>query len=450
VFENLSNKLQDVFSNLSNRGKLSESDVDAALREVRLALLEADVNYKVVKDFVRRVRERAVGAEVMKSLTPAQQVVKIVHEELIATLGEPARLNLSGPSPYVIMLVGLQGSGKTTTAAKLAMTLRKGGQRPLMVAADTRRPAAITQLEVLGRQLDIPVHSEGNKASPPKICANSIKRARESAYSVVLLDTAGRLHIDEEMMHELEQVKARTNPQEVLLVVDAMTGQDAVRVADEFNQRVGVTGLILTKVDGDARGGAAISVRSVTGVPIKFLGVGEKTDALEIFHPDRLAGRILGMGDVLTAIEKAQEVMDQEQALKVGQKLVRGEFDLDDFLEQLQQLKQMGPISQLLDMIPGMGKLTQDLTPDVTDQQMKTIEAIISSMTPQERRSPRIINASRKRRIARGSGTTVMEVNDLLGQFRQMQRMMKQLTGGGRRGRGGMRGLMSMLGGLDN
>jgi signal recognition particle subunit SRP54 len=450
VFENLSNKLQDVFSSLSNRGKLSEADVDAALREVRLALLEADVNYKVVKDFVRRVRERAVGAEVMKSLTPAQQVVKIVHEELIATLGEPARLNLSGPSPHVIMLVGLQGSGKTTTAAKLALTLRKGGQRPLMVAADTRRPAAITQLEVLGRQLDVPVHSEGNKVPPPKICANSIKRARESAYSVVLLDTAGRLHIDQELMHELEEVKAQTNPQEVLLVVDAMTGQDAVRVADEFNQRVGITGLILTKVDGDARGGAAISVRSVTGVPIKFLGVGEKTDALEIFHPDRLAGRILGMGDVLTAIEKAQEVMDQEQALKVGQKLVKGEFDLEDFLDQLQQLKKMGPISQLLDMIPGMGKLTQDLAPDVTDQQMKTIEAIINSMTPHERRSPRIINASRKRRIARGSGTTVMEVNDLLSQFRQMQRMMKQLTGGRKRGRSGMRGLMSMLGGLDN
>ncbi len=450
MFENLSNKLQDVFSSLSNRGKLSEADVDAALREVRLALLEADVNYKVVKDFTMRVRERAVGAEVMKSLTPAQQVVKIVHEELIATLGEPARLNLAGPSPHVIMLVGLQGSGKTTTAAKLALTLRKGGQRPLMVAADIRRPAAITQLEVLGRQLDIPVHSEGNKVPPPKICANSIKRARESAYSVVLLDTAGRLHIDEEMMHELEQVKAQTKPQEVLLVVDAMTGQDAVRVADEFNQRVGVTGLILTKVDGDARGGAAISVRSVTGVPIKFLGVGEKTDALESFHPDRLAGRILGMGDVLTAIEKAQEVMDQEQALRMGQKLVKGEFDLEDFLDQLQQLKKMGPISQLLDMIPGMGKLTQDLAPDVTDQQMKTIEAIINSMTPQERRSPRIINASRKRRIARGSGTTVPEVNDLLSQFRQMQRMMKQLTGGKRRGRGGMRGLMSMLGGLDN
>jgi signal recognition particle subunit SRP54 len=347
------------------------------------------------------------------------------------------------------MLVGLQGSGKTTHAAKLAMTLRKSGQRPLMVAADTRRPAAITQLEVLGRQIDVPVHSEGDKVPPPKICANAVKRARESAYSVVLLDTAGRLHIDDQLMHELEQIKAKTNPQEVLLVVDAMTGQDAVRVADEFNQRVGVTGLILTKVDGDARGGAAISVRSVTGVPIKYLGVGEKTDALEVFHPDRLASRILGMGDVLTAIEKAQGVMDEEQALKMGQKLVKGEFDLEDFRDQLQQLKQMGPIGQLLDMIPGMSQLTAGMAPDVTDKQMKLIEAIINSMTPGERHNPRIINASRKRRIARGSGTTVMEVNDLLSQFRQMQRMMKQMAGGGKRGRGGMRGLMGMLGGLD-
>jgi len=448
VFESLSGKLQGVFSQLSKRGKLSEADVDAALREVRLALLEADVNFRVVKDFIKRVRERAVGAEVMKSLTPAQQVIKIVHEELIATLGEPARLDLSGPAPHVIMLVGLQGSGKTTTAAKLALNLHQSGQRPLLVAADTYRPAAIKQLEVLGQQLDIPVHSEGTRVAPPKIAANAVKRAREAAYSVVLLDTAGRLHIDDQMMAELEDVKARTRPQEVLLVVDAMTGQDAVRVADEFNKQVGLTGLILTKVDGDARGGAAISVRAVTGVPIKFLGVGEKTDALEVFYPDRLAGRILGMGDVLTAIEKAQQVMDQEQALKVGQKLIKGEFDLEDFRDQLHQLKKMGPVSQLLDMIPGMSQLTQDISPEVTDQQMKTIEAIIDSMTPAERHNPRIINASRRRRIAKGSGTTVMEVNELLSQFRQMQRLMKQLSGGGMRGRGGMRGLMSMLGGL--
>ncbi|MBN1659233.1 MAG: signal recognition particle protein [Anaerolineae bacterium] len=447
MFENLSDKLQGVFDKLSNRGKLTEADVDAAMREVRLALLEADVNFKVVKDLIARVRERAVGAEVMRSLTPAQQVVKIVHEELIATLGAADHLNLSGPAPHVVMLVGLQGSGKTTMAAKLALNLRKNGQRPLMVAADTYRPAAVTQLEILGKQLDIPVHSEGTKVPPPSICTNALKRAREAAYTVVIMDTAGRLHINDQMMHELEQIKAKTTPQEVLLVVDSMTGQDAVRVADEFNKRVGITGLILTKVDGDARGGAAISVRSVTGVPIKFLGTGEKPDALEVFHPDRLAGRILGMGDVLTAIEKAQEVMDQDQAIKMGQRLVKGEFNLEDFRDQLQQIKKMGPIGQLLDMIPGMSQLTSDLSPDVTDQQMKVIEAVINSMTIEERRNPRIINASRKRRIARGSGTTVTEINDLLTQFRQMQKMMKQLTGGGKRGRG-MRGLMGMLGGM--
>jgi signal recognition particle subunit SRP54 len=450
VFENLSDKLQAVFSRLSSRGKLNEVDVDAALREVRLALLEADVNFKVVKEFMARVRERAVGVEVMRSLTPAQTVIKIVHEELIQTLGEPSRIDLSGPSPHVVMLIGLQGSGKTTTAAKLALALRKSGQRPLLVAADTQRPAAITQLEVLGRQLDIPVHSEGTKVSPPQICANAVKHAREAAYSVVLLDTAGRLHINEELMHELEQVKARTSPQEVLLVVDAMTGQDAVRVADEFNKQVGITGLILTKVDGDARGGAAISVRAVTGVPIKYLGVGEKTDALEVFHPDRLAGRILGMGDVLTAIEKAQQVVDQEQAVRMGRKLAQGEFDLEDFRDQLGQLKKMGPLSQILDLIPGMSQLTKGITPEVTDQQLKVIEAVINSMTPLERHDPRIINASRKRRIAKGSGRTVMEVNDLLAQFRQMQRMMKQMGGEGRHGRrGGLRGLLGgMLGGL--
>ena len=446
MFESLTDKLQKVFDRLSNRGKLTESDVDAALREVRLALLEADVNFKVVKEFIARVRERAIGAEVMKSLTPAQQVVKIVHEELMATLGEASRLDLSGPSPHVIMLVGLQGSGKTTMAAKLALSLRKSGQRPLLVAADTYRPAAVTQLEVLGRQLDVPVHSEGTRVPPPQICTNALKHAREGAYSVLLLDTAGRLHINDEMMSELEEIKARTTPKEVLLVVDAMTGQDAVRVADEFNKRVGLTGLILTKVDGDARGGAAISVRSVTGVPIKFLGVGEKTDALEVFYPDRLAGRILGMGDMLTAIEKAQQVMDQDQAMRIGQKMVKGEFDLEDFLAQLQQIKKMGPLTQLLDMIPGLSGLTKDLSPDVTDQQLKMIEAIIHSMTIQERRDPRIINASRKRRISRGSGTSVTDVNELLSQFRQMQKMMKQF-GGGKHGHGRMRGLLSMLGG---
>jgi signal recognition particle subunit SRP54 len=441
MFESLTEKLQKVFDKLGKRGKLSEADVDAALREVRLALLEADVNFKVVKDFIQRVKERAVGHEVMRSLTPAQQVIKIVHEELIATLGEPARLDLSGTTPHIVMLVGLQGSGKTTTAAKLAVKLRKSGQRPLLVAADTYRPAAVTQLEVLGKQVDVPVHSEGTKPSPPQICANALKRARESAYTIVLMDTAGRLHVDDDMMRELEEIKARTSPREVLLVADAMTGQDAVRVASEFHQRLGLTGLILTKVDGDARGGASISMRAVTGVPIKYLGIGEKTDAIEDFHPDRLASRILGMGDVLTLIEKAQETVDQEQALGMAKKLIKGEFDLEDFLQQLQQIKKLGPLSQLLDMIPGLSQAAKGMTPEVTDGQLKVIEAIIRSMTRQERGDPRIINASRKRRIARGSGTTVQEVNALLSQFRQTQRLMKQLSGS--RGKG--MGLLSQL-----
>jgi signal recognition particle subunit SRP54 len=441
MFESLTEKLQGVFDKLGKRGKLSEADVDAALREVRLALLEADVNFKVVKDFIQRVKERAVGHEVMRSLTPAQQVIKIVHQELIATLGEAARLDLSGPTPHVVMLVGLQGSGKTTMAAKLAVRLRKSGQRPLLVAADTYRPAAVTQLEVLGKQVDVPVHSEGTKPAPPKICANALKRAREAAYTIVLMDTAGRLHVDDNMMRELEEIKARTAPREVLLVADAMTGQDAVRVASEFHSRLGLTGLILTKVDGDARGGAAISMRAVTGVPIKYLGVGEKTDALEDFHPDRLASRILGMGDVLTLIEKAQETVDQAQAMGMAKKLIKGEFDLEDFMQQLQQVKKLGPLSQLLDMVPGLSQATKGIAPEVTDEQMKVIEAVINSMTRQERRDPRIINASRKRRIARGSGTSVQEVNALLSQFRQTQRLMKQLGGG--RGRG--MGLLSQL-----
>jgi signal recognition particle subunit SRP54 len=439
MFESLSDKLQGVFKKLANRGKLSEGDVDAALREVRLALLEADVNYKVTKDFVARVRERAVGVEVMRSLTPAQQVIKIVNEELITTLGAPAKMDLSGSPPHVIMLVGLQGSGKTTTAAKLALKLRQSGQRPLLVAADTRRPAAITQLEVLGQQLDIPVHSEGAEVPPPAICAHALKRADDAAYSVVILDTAGRLHVDDQLMAELEKIKRKAPPQEVLLVADAMTGQDAVRVADEFNRRVGLTGLILTKIDGDARGGAAISIRAVTNVPIKYLGVGEKLDALEPFHSDRLASRILGMCDVLTLIEKAEASLDQEQALAMGKKLIQGEFNLEDFLGQLHQVKKLGPLSQLLEMVPGFSQLKTDLTPELTDRQMKMVEAIINSMTVEERHNPRILNASRKRRIARGSGTTVQDVNMLLGQFRQVQRMMKQL------GSGRGRGLLSMF-----
>jgi len=440
MFESLTDKLQKVFDNLGKRGMLNEADVDAALREVRLALLEADVNYKVVKDFVKRVRERSVGLEVHRRLSPAQQVVKIVHEELMATLGEPGKLDLGKQAPHTIMLVGLQGSGKTTAAAKLALRLRQDGKKPLLVAADTYRPAAVKQLETLGRQIDIPVHSEGIKPAPPKICANALKTARKTAADIVILDTAGRLQIDENMMRELEAIKRETRPVEVLLVADAMTGQEAVNVARGFHERVGLTGMILTKVDGDARGGAAISMRAVTGVPIKFLGVGEKVDALEAFHPDRLASRILGMGDVLSLIEKAEQTIDQEEAQKAAEKLLGGQFNLEDFLSQLQQIKKMGPVSQLLDMVPGFRGVTKEVSPEMTDRELRKIEAIINSMTHTERRNPRIINASRRRRIARGSGTQVQDVNALLTQFRQMQRMMKQLTSG--KGKG----LLRMLG----
>jgi signal recognition particle subunit SRP54 len=442
MFENLTDKLQGVFRRLGKRGILREADVDEVLREIRLALLEADVHYKVVKGFIARVRERAIGAEVTKSLSPAQQVVKIVHEELVNTLGKPGRLELKGPVPYVIMLVGLQGSGKTTTVAKLARYLKQGGHLPLMVAGDTYRPAAIKQLEILGRQLELPVHSEGLNMSPPQICAHGVREARQRGYDVVVLDTAGRLQIDQEMMVELEAVKQAVRPVETLLVADAMTGQEAVSVASGFHERVGLTGLVLTKVDGDARGGAAISMRSVTGVSIKFLGTGEKTDALEVFHPDRLASRILGMGDVLTLIERAESAFDQEQAERLERKLREASFDLEDFLEQLQQVRKMGSLSQMLEMVPGLGRLSQDVSPEVTDRQFRRIEAIVLSMTPEERRKPRILDASRKRRIARGSGTSVQEVNALLKQFRQMQRMMKQLG----KGKQGMRGLMRMFG----
>ncbi len=441
MFETLGERLQTVFDGLQRRGKLTEADVDKAMREVRLALLEADVNYKVVKSFVERVRERAVGQEVMRSLTPGQQVVKIVHEELINTLGEPGRLNLGMQSPAVIMLVGLQGAGKTTMAGKLALYLRKQGRRPLLVAADVYRPAAINQLQTLGRQLDIPVYDEGPQASPVKVCTNGINRAKNDGLTTVILDTAGRLNIDEMMMDEIRTIKKSVNPVEILLVADAMTGQEAVRVATDFNQAVQITGLIMTKVDGDARGGAAISMREVTGVPIKFLGTGEKLTAIEPFYPDRLASRILGMGDVLTLIEKAQSEMDQEEAAKAGERLMKGEFDLDDFLNQMQQLRKLGPLTQLMEMIPGIGKMTQGVDMSTAEQDLKRIEAIIQSMTPQERRDPKLLKASRKRRIATGSGTSVQEVNLLLKQFRDMQDMMKQM----RKGRG--RGLANLLGG---
>ncbi len=428
MFESLSAKLQGIFDRLGKRGVLREEDVKAVLREIRLALLEADVNYKVVKDFIDRVRDKAVGEEVSRALNPAQQVIKIVHQELIVTLGEPGRLELKGRAPYVIMLVGLQGSGKTTMVAKLALHLRSKGHFPLMVAADTYRPAAIAQLEVLGRQINVPVYSD-RTAKPPDICVRSLEMARNRGADIVLLDTAGRLQIDETMMTELVAIRDRVHPVEILLVADAMTGQEAVNIAQGFHGRVGLTGLILTKVDGDARGGAAISMREVTGVPIKLLGTGEKVSALEVFQPERLASRILGMGDVLSLIERAEAAFDEAQAVEMEKKLRKGEFDLEDFLNQLRQVRKMGPLNELLGMIPGLGKALKgvDLEKLEAEKNLKYIEAIILSMTPEERRNPRILNASRKRRIAAGSGTDVQQINQLLNQHRQMQKMMKRL-----------------------
>jgi len=435
MFELLSEKIGGVFRKLGSKGKISEKDVDEALRQVRLALLEADVNLKVVKEFTSKVRERALTAEVLESLTPAQHVVKIVNEELIAILGgKQSYLVPAGHPPSRVMLVGLQGSGKTTTAAKLALHLRRSGQTPLLVAADTRRPAAIEQLITLGKQLDIPVHSENPKMSPTKICTEAVKKSRNLAANWLVVDTQGRLHIDEAMMNEMVDVKKALQPSEILLVVDAMTGQEAVRVAEEFNAKVGLTGLILTKMDGDARGGAALSIKTVTGVPIKFIGIGEKTDALEPFHPDRLASRILGMGDMLSLVEKAEKVIDQEKAKELGKKIRTASFNLEDFLDQLQQVKKMGPIGQLVDMIPGLSSLGRRLPEGMDEKQVKRVEAIVYSMTLQERKHPEIIDGSRKRRIAQGSGTSPQDVNQLLNQFRQAQKLMKQLESGKARG----------------
>lgn len=449
MFESLTDKLQNIFDKLATKGKLTESDVNAAMREVRLALLEADVNYKVVKDFVERVKARAVGVEVMQSLTPAQQVVKIVHEELIDLLGKPAPLNTSGQPPHVVMLVGLQGAGKTTMASKLALRLKKNGQRPLLVAADIYRPAAIKQLEVLGAQIDVPVYSAGTQTPASTIAKDALKHAREKAYNVVLIDTAGRLQIDDALMQELEQVRIVTRPADILLVVDAMTGQEAVNVAEGFNARVPLTGLIMTKIDGDARGGAALSVRQVTGVPIKFLGTGEKLPDLEPFDPERLAGRILGMGDVLSLIERAQEHISEADAVAMEKRLVEGQFDFEDFLDQLKQVKRLGPITDILGMIPGMNRMVKDIDPMLAQDSLKKTEAIISSMTLQERRYPDVLNASRRRRIAAGSGTTVQDVNSLVKQFREMQKMMKQLgiMGKGKKGKKG-RGLPGQRSGM--
>lgn len=431
MFENLTDRLQGIFDNLGRSGKLTEKDVDTVMREVRMALLEADVALPVVKDFVKRVKERAIGQEVAKSLKPGQMVVKIVHEELIQTLGEAEKLNFSGSTkPHVIMMVGLQGSGKTTTTAKLAVLLRKEGRTPYLVAADTQRPAAVEQLKTLGRQIDVPVYDEGTTSRPADICVNGIKAAKEANAAVVILDTAGRLQIDDTLMGELEEIKRRTNPAEVLLVADSMTGQEAVNIAQGFNSRVGVTGLILTKIDGDARGGAAISMRAVTNVPIKFLGTGEKIDGFETFYPDRLASRILGMGDVLSLIEKAEEAFDEQEALKLQKKLMENQFTLQDFLEQLQKIKKMGPFSQILGMIPGMDRMRGQINQEEAEQRLKRVEAIINSMTKAERNNPKILNASRRQRIARGSGVQVRDVNEVLKQFRDMQTLMSQLRKG--------------------
>jgi signal recognition particle subunit SRP54 len=431
MFENLSERLQGIFDNLGRVGKLTDKDVDAAMREVRLALLEADVALPVVKDFIKRVKERAIGAEVARSLKPGQQVVKIVHEELIETLGEAGKLNFSGSTkPHVIMLVGLQGAGKTTTAAKLAVYLRKDGRNPFLIAADTQRPAAVDQVVILAKQVNVPYYEEGTRSRPADIAVNGIKAAKEAGAAVAIIDTAGRLQIDDTLMTELEEIKRRTNPAEILLVADSMTGQEAVNIAQGFNSRVGITGLILTKVDGDARGGAAISMREVTQVPIKFLATGEKIDGFEVFHPDRLASRILGMGDFLSLIEKAEEAFDEAEALKLQKKLMENQFTLQDFLEQLQKIRKMGPISQLMGMIPGMDRMKNQINEEDAEKRMKRVEAIINSMTKAERNNPKILNGSRRKRIATGSGVEVRDVNEVLKQFRDMQTLMGQMRKG--------------------
>jgi len=441
MFETLTGRLNEVFDRLKKRGKLSEADVDSAMREVRLALLEADVHYSVVKAFIARVRERAVGTEVSKALNPGQQVIKIVNEELIATLGEPAPLNLSGEKPRMIMLVGLQGSGKTTAAGKLARFLRSRGERVYLVAGDPYRPAAAEQLQTLGRQLDVPVFFETG-IQPPDLAKRAFEKARNGGYTAVIVDTAGRSQLDESLMAELQAIARNVPPAETLLIVDAMIGQEALHVAEGFQSAIPLTGMIMTKMDGDSRGGAAISIRSVTGIPIKFIGTGEKLDALEAFQPERVASRILGMGDVLGLIEKAEAAFDVQQAQKQAERLAKGQFTLEDLAEMMRSSKKMGPMSQMVDMLPGdMGKAARNISPEDMERQFKRTEAIISSMTPTERNDPDVLNASRRRRIAAGAGTDVQEVNRLIKQFREMQKLMKmvQKTGG--------RGLSRLFGG---
>ncbi len=427
MFENLTSRLNEVFQQLRRRGKLSAADVDSMMREVRLALLEADVNYGVVKDFTARVRERAVGAEVSKALNPAQQVIKIVNEELIATLGTAEKLNFSGVKPYAIMLVGLQGAGKTTAAAKLARKLRSEGERVLLVAGDPYRPAAVKQLQTLGEKIGVEVLAD-EKIKPPELAARAYDKAQKGGYTVVIIDTAGRSQLDQTLMDELQSIAKKVKLCDTLLVVDAMIGQEALHIAEGFRDQVKITGLIFTKMDGDARGGAAISVRSVTGVPIKYLGVGEGVDALENYDPSRLASRILGMGDMIGLIEKAEAAFDQKMEKDQTERMLKGQFNLEDFSSQLKQIRKMGSLSQVMDMLPGgMGQMARNVDPADTDRQMKRTEAIINSMTIKERRDPDLLNASRRRRIAAGAGTEVQEVNRLIKQFRDAQRMMKTL-----------------------
>ena len=447
AFEGLSEKLNAVFKRLKGKGKLSEEDIKVAMREVRLALLEADVNYKVVKDFVKSVSERAVGAEVLESLTPAQQVIKIVHEELIRLMGsENARIQFPAHPPCVVMMVGLQGSGKTTHSAKLAKYFKGQGHRPLLVACDIYRPAAIEQLKVVGAQADVPVFELGQRP-PLEIAQKAIAHAKDHGNDLVILDTAGRLHIDEQLMAELKGLKENLEIHETLLVVDAMTGQDAVNVAKSFHEQLDITGVVLTKLDGDTRGGAALSVLAVTGRPIKFAGTGEKLDDLEPFHPDRMASRILGMGDVLTLIEKAQTAVDQKEADKMMRRLKENTFNMEDLLAQMQQIKQMGSLRQIIGMLPGGDKIKEE---DIDDKQLVHVEALIRSMTPAERENPKLINPSRKRRIAAGSGQKVEDVNKLLRQFEQMQKIMKQFSGKGKKGKMSRRALLRNMGNMGN
>ena len=434
MFDNLTSRLEDIFKQLRRRGKLSEADVDTAMREVRLALLEADVHYSVAKNFIARVRERSVGHEVSKALNPGQQVIKIVNEELIQTLGEPARINLTGQKPYVIMMVGLQGSGKTTASAKIAKKLRNQGERVLLVAADPYRPAAIKQLQTLGEKIDVPVFTLQDK-KPPEVSSEAYKFAQKGGFSVVIIDTAGRSQLDQMLMDELKSIQRIVNPVELLLVVDSMIGQEALHVAEGFRDSVSITGLVLAKMDGDSRGGAAISIRSVTGVPIKFLSTGESVDAIEAYDPGRLASRILGMGDVIGLIEKAEGAFDQKEAQKQAEKMMSGEFSLEDFLSQLKQIKKMGSMSQILEMMPGsIGQVAKNVNPKDAENQMKQTEAIINSMTKQERRNPDVLNASRRRRIAKGSGSEVQDVNRLIKQFRDIKKLMKTFQKSGGRG----------------